>query len=237
MHKKKGYVYIFTNPSFRENWVKIGRSEREPDIRAKELYNTSVPLRFEIYATVKTSKYKELEQLIHNNLTNLGKRRVNDKREFFNIEPEEALNHLKDCAVLIDDAEFNIPDDSTATPDHEERKINSKSKNYTVSFKGPYYMKNDSIDAKMMVENSKYVVKEGSIISPELYSHIDIIRKHRDKFKDHLDNTQRTVVKDIHFSSPSVAAEFVRGGSSNGKYYWQTANNKKLGDYIVYDEQ
>ena len=96
-------------------------------------------------------------------------------------------------------------------------------------------MKNDNINAKMMIENNEYVVKEGSIISQELYSHVDIIQKNRDKFKNYLDNAQRIVIKDIHFSSPSVAAEFVRGGSSNGKYYWQTANNKKLGDYIIYN--
>lgn len=26
--KEPGYVYILTNPSFRENWVKIGKSSR-----------------------------------------------------------------------------------------------------------------------------------------------------------------------------------------------------------------
>ena len=46
----KGYVYILTNPSFREDWVKIGRSRRPVDVRSKELDNTAVPLPFEIYA-------------------------------------------------------------------------------------------------------------------------------------------------------------------------------------------
>ena len=32
-----GYVYILTNPSFREDWVKIGKSARPVDIRSKEL--------------------------------------------------------------------------------------------------------------------------------------------------------------------------------------------------------
>lgn len=39
-----GYVYILTNPSFREDWVKIGKSSRPVDIRSKELDNTAVPL-------------------------------------------------------------------------------------------------------------------------------------------------------------------------------------------------
>ncbi|MDO4816906.1 MAG: HTH domain-containing protein [Akkermansia sp.] len=51
---QKGYVYILTNPSFREDWVKIGRSARPVDVRSKELDNTAVPLPFEIYATMET---------------------------------------------------------------------------------------------------------------------------------------------------------------------------------------
>ena len=51
-----GYVYILTNPSFREDWVKIGKSSRPVDVRSKELDNTAVPLPFEIFATIKTAK-------------------------------------------------------------------------------------------------------------------------------------------------------------------------------------
>lgn len=61
MAKEPGYVYILTNPSFREDWIKIGKSSRPVDIRSKELDNTAVPLPFEIYATLKTdlsSTYK-----------------------------------------------------------------------------------------------------------------------------------------------------------------------------------
>ena len=50
----KGYVYILTNSSFRDDWVKIGKSSREVDVRSKELDNTAVPLPFEIFATLKT---------------------------------------------------------------------------------------------------------------------------------------------------------------------------------------
>ena len=34
---KQGYVYILTNPSFKEDWVKIGKSSRPVDVRSKEL--------------------------------------------------------------------------------------------------------------------------------------------------------------------------------------------------------
>ena len=59
-NKKLGYVYMLTNPSFREDWVKIGKSSRPVDVRSKELDNTAVPLPFEIYPTMKTTKYTEV---------------------------------------------------------------------------------------------------------------------------------------------------------------------------------
>lgn len=31
-NKEPGYVYILTNPSFREDWVKIGRSSHPVDV-------------------------------------------------------------------------------------------------------------------------------------------------------------------------------------------------------------
>ena len=46
-NKEPGYVYILTNPSFREDWVKIGKSSRPVDVRSKELDNTAVLLPFD----------------------------------------------------------------------------------------------------------------------------------------------------------------------------------------------
>ena len=63
--REPGFVYILTNPSFREDWVKIGKSARPVDVRSKELDNTAVPLPFEIYATIRTIKYNEVEKLVH----------------------------------------------------------------------------------------------------------------------------------------------------------------------------
>ncbi len=40
-NNESGYVYILTNPSFREDLVKIGESSRPVDVRSKELDNTA----------------------------------------------------------------------------------------------------------------------------------------------------------------------------------------------------
>lgn len=107
-NKEPGYVYILTNPSFREDWVKIGKSSRPVDVRSKELDNTAVPLPFEVFATMKTVKYNEAEKLVHRYIERFTNLRIRSNREFFNIKPEEALNIFDDVSMLLDDAEIKV---------------------------------------------------------------------------------------------------------------------------------
>ena len=102
--KEPGYVYILTNPSFREDWVKIGKSSRPVDVRSKELDNTAVPLPFEIFATMKTVKFNEAEKLVHRYIERFTNLRIRNNREFFNVKPEEALDIFRDVALVIEDA-------------------------------------------------------------------------------------------------------------------------------------
>ena len=111
-NKEPGYVYILTNPSFREDWVKIGKSSRPVDVRSKELDNTAVPLPFEIFATMKTVKYNEVEKLVHKTIDRLTDLRIRQNREFFNVAPQLALDIFRDIASTIDDAEVILYEDS-----------------------------------------------------------------------------------------------------------------------------
>ena len=106
--KEPGYVYILTNPSFREDWVKIGKSSRPVDVRSKELDNTAVPLPFEIFATLKTVKFDIVEKKIHKAIDRLTDLRIRQNREFFNIKPELALEIFKDEAMMLDDGEITL---------------------------------------------------------------------------------------------------------------------------------
>lgn len=103
-----GYVYILTNESFREDWVKIGKSSRPVDVRSKELDNTAVPLPFSIYATMQTSKYNEVEKLVHKTIDRLTDLRIRQNREFFNVSPSVALDIFRDIASTLDDAKITL---------------------------------------------------------------------------------------------------------------------------------
>ena len=139
----QGYVYILTNPSFREDWVKIGKSSRPVDVRSKELDNTAVPLPFEIYATLKTAKYDKVEKQIHKQIDRLTDLRIRQNREFFNIAPSVALDIMRDIADLLEDAELAVYVDGkpvVSSSKEEDKKINAanedkKRKNPKPAFK------------------------------------------------------------------------------------------------------
>ena len=102
-NNEPGYVYILTNPSFREDWVKIGKT-MNMEKRLKTLNTTALPLPFKVYATIKTSKYEELEKIIHKQIDRLTDLRINQSREFFNVHPAQALDIFLDQATALDDA-------------------------------------------------------------------------------------------------------------------------------------
>ena len=122
-----GYVYIFTNDSFRDDWVKIGKTTNLKE-RLKTLFNTSLPLPFKIYATIQTSKYDAVEKIVHKQIDRLTDLRINQNREFFNVTPAQALDIFMDQAQVLDDAvvmkyKNNEPDELLfpRCPDKPER--------------------------------------------------------------------------------------------------------------------
>lgn len=127
-NKKQGYVYILTNPSFKEDWVKIGKTTNMEE-RLKTLYNTSLPLPFEVFATMKTTKYNEAERLIHHYIERFTNLRIDKKREFFNVKPEDALAIFKDVALVLDDAVIEEAYKQDIIGTNQEKPIKSSENN------------------------------------------------------------------------------------------------------------
>ena len=101
--QEKGFVYILTNPSFKEDWVKIGKTSRSVEDRVSDLNkSTAIPLKFNIYATMQSSKYNEVEKMVHEMIDDLNKDlRVSPNREFFKVKPEKALAFFVRIAKII----------------------------------------------------------------------------------------------------------------------------------------
>lgn len=85
-------VYVLTNPVM-PGLVKIGRTEQaDAAVRIGQLYTTGVPVPFEIAFAAQVENPDEVESALH---AAFAPNRVNPKREFFRIEPEQVIAILK----------------------------------------------------------------------------------------------------------------------------------------------
>ena len=92
-HSKAGWLYVITSPSL-PGLVKLGATRRlNPTIRVKELSSSSLPEPFHAHCFVFSDDCFELENNIHKYF---DKERVNPDREFFRIDPKEAIDVLKE---------------------------------------------------------------------------------------------------------------------------------------------
>ena len=93
-----GIVYVLTNPAM-PGIVKIGRTSRGSiDARLAELYSTGVPVPFECAFAGHVADHDRVERAFH---LAFGPYRINPKREFFQIEPEQAVALLE--LMVVDD--------------------------------------------------------------------------------------------------------------------------------------
>ena len=110
-----GIVYVLTNPAM-PGIVKIGKTSRgSVDARLNELYSTGVPVPFECAFAGRVEDESKVEKAFH---LAFGPYRLNPKREFFQIEPEQAI------ALL----ELMISEDVTPTLQAEANKVDAEAK-------------------------------------------------------------------------------------------------------------
>ena len=87
----EGIIYVLTNPAM-PGIVKIGKTAREIETRLSELYSTGVPVPFECVFAGKVSDIDKVEKAFH---LAFAPYRINPKREFFQIEAEQAIAMLE----------------------------------------------------------------------------------------------------------------------------------------------
>jgi hypothetical protein len=94
---RAGFVYVISNEaSFGPGVCKIGMTRRlDPMDRVKELGDASVPALFDVHAFAYCEDAPVLEKFLHERFSQRRVNRVNWRKEFFYIEPQEALAALR----------------------------------------------------------------------------------------------------------------------------------------------
>jgi T5orf172 domain-containing protein len=85
-----GSVYVLLNPAM-QGIVKIGRTERAVHARARELQTTGVPKQFIVLWHEYVHDSDAVEKKVHTLFSNS---RVDRRREFFRVEPRDAIRAL-----------------------------------------------------------------------------------------------------------------------------------------------
>lgn len=209
---KSGYVYILTNPSFRKDWVKIGKTARPVNTRSKELDNTAVPLPFEIYATLKTAEFAKAEKLIHEMIDGLTDKRIRKTREFFNIKPEQALKVLRVVGNVLGG---EVAVEGPARAENRAPKLPRKDAELRCTGAGG--------DAKGRNTANGFIILKGSKVSKTIAPSFKNSGYYRLRCSLESGGTIRARVftRDCIFDSLSAASSVVLGRCSNGKIEWK----------------
>ncbi|WP_240624174.1 GIY-YIG nuclease family protein, partial [Staphylococcus rostri] len=113
INSKSGYVYIISNiGSFGENVYKIGVTRRlEPMERIKELSDASVPFEFDVHAIIFSDNAFELENKLHKHFKQNQINKVNNRKEFYNVDLSEIQKLV--LAEYNDTVEFTFEPKAT----------------------------------------------------------------------------------------------------------------------------
>jgi hypothetical protein len=105
-----GFIYIMSNPSYHSGWVKIGKSDRDPEeFRRSELETTGVAHSFKVEYYAYVDDHNNVERDVHSKLQHV---RVNKQREFFEVPVPEAILQIRSSArVHFERVYYKSPDE------------------------------------------------------------------------------------------------------------------------------
>ena len=158
----EGTVYVLTNPAM-PNMVKIGKTTRDVELRLADLYSTGVPLPFECEYAAKVNNVDKTEKAFH---TAFEPSRVNPRREFFNINPEQAiavleLMTIEDVTPEVQNEAKNIDVEASVSAEKFKKKRRPTLNYYEMGLKAGDILKFGRNEETCTVLNGRQVSYKG----------------------------------------------------------------------------
>jgi hypothetical protein len=143
MNANEGIIYVLTNKAM-PNYIKIGKT-CDLNRRLNELFNTSVPCRFEVYCAFEIENYSKIEQKIHSVFADY---RDNKDREFFTVSPDKVYTLLS----LLPSKEVTRNYETTITENaFVEKRSRLKFNNINIPIGSTlYFIKDEKITCKVV---------------------------------------------------------------------------------------
>jgi hypothetical protein len=186
---EKGYIYVLINPSMK-GMVKIGKTNRNPEDRAKELSaGTNIPFQFQVGYDILVSDIDLAEKKVHKKLE---KFRVANNREFFEISLREAVDVIN---KVVKDEKINLNIGENWDYTFQDKKY-SDFKELVITF----------TESKNSLDKALFHIKEGYIEkwleNIRNYDLLQVIKKLKEQHnKDH-DLILVTLLFSIHKDIP-----------------------------------
>ncbi len=248
---KRGYVYVFANPSF-PDWVKVGKT-KDWNKRIKN-GNTYTPFDFYPVAILETSDMDAVELKIHKML----KIYEQFKKEFFCVKTRvhrvldllfleaQSRGELEGLTVFRRYRENDdVVPDYTYDANGRQIKIKANPKLYKTLF----HAARSDTNIKMRVDfNNRFVVLKGSrleqmtdALRTATHQARVSIRNERKRLENNRNKVRDTargkiLICDEAFKSSSRALAVMLGCSAmQGPEYWIDNDGKRLSDYLSAD--
>lgn len=160
------------------------------------------------------------------------KKRIRKNREFFNINPEEALNIFRDVQPFIEGSEIELGPACA-----KDGKAKCHKAEVSEPKLGRLYCRYRGADAKGVLSGSGIKVLKGSKCGPVRYSAAELKHPGFVRMREALEKEGVIVdgifVKDHTFDSPSAASAVCEGRpSSNGQVDWKDKDGKRLKEWL-----
>jgi len=95
---KRGWIYVASNPAYDASFLKIGMTQKMPEMRLDELRTTGVPKPFSLEYACLVENVKLVEIKIHRFF---GEYRSSTDREFFTVPLCKVVEHIRESYEIL----------------------------------------------------------------------------------------------------------------------------------------
>ncbi|MCR5237364.1 MAG: GIY-YIG nuclease family protein [Lachnospiraceae bacterium] len=177
-------------------------------------------------------EYYLIQKAINSNRLDSDNKKKGNMPKVDKFRKPELEQYLEEALFLMELVGITVFSSKKTLPQVSTPMKSSKKSDKTIFYLVQKDVEDDrKVDAQLVIENGKYVVKQGSLVAQvPTPSCKDNIKKQRKQYSGVVVNG--ILQEDMIFDRPSGASCFVCYAASNGKILWKTDDGITLGEWL-----